>query len=409
MTEDPSAIVEVPAGLAVAAGAAPAVRWRRWVSARPGGEARRRVGTLGRRYVAGIRVITFAPIGLVAVLAADDPVMRGRVELWLLAFAGWSVAYVACVLCGRTTLVTVVDGLLLCGLGLATAMVTPTGWLESGRTWIRPFVTFAAVGYQYSTPWRVGLPMGLAACTAAAIAAVAGQGALGADSVVTVVWSNLIAVLGRVLFTLLNRAAARVDETLADAETARRKQEVAENVRADERSIGDALHDTAAATLLMVAVGQAGGLGTVLRERAQHDLDTLRDLRTGVHTGPVDLCRELRAHARRCAVTVTIHGPEELDVPAQVARALADAAGEALTNVARHAGTASARLHFEKVDGRVLVEIADEGRGFELDNVPTTGRGLGRCIVDRVEAVGGQASITSLVGKGTTVRLAWPA
>lgn len=373
------------------------------------GEAAQRVGRLGRGYVAGIRACTLVPIGTVAVLAADGPVMRERAVLGLLVLAGWSVVYVACVLRGRTGLVTVVDAILLCGLGLATGLVTPAGWLESGKTWIRPLATFAAVGYQYSTRWPVGLPAGLAVCTTAAAAAMAGQGPPGLDAVVTIVWSNAIAVLARVLITLLTRAAGRVDDTLADAEEARRDRAVAESVRADERAVGDALHDTAAATLLMVAVGQGGGIDGVLRRRAGHDLDTLRAMRTGARGGPVDLCRELRAHARRCAVPVTVDGPDQLDLPPTVARALADAAGEALTNVARHAQASSARLRFGTLDGRVVVEVEDDGRGFAVDRVPATRRGLGISVVDRVAAVGGRAGVDSRIGEGTTVWLRWPA
>jgi hypothetical protein len=185
------------------------------------GEAARRVALLGRRFAIGIRVVTLVPIASVAVLAADGPARTQAIVATLLT-AAWSVFYVAGVVRGRTTLVTVVDGAVLCALGVVGAVVTPLHWLESGKSWIRPFVTFAAVGYQYSTRWTVGLPVGVAVCSTAVVATnVAQLGWVGLDATVTTVWSNVIAILARVLFTLLCSAAARADAAVADVAEAR--------------------------------------------------------------------------------------------------------------------------------------------------------------------------------------------
>ena len=60
-------------------------------------------------------------ISVVAVLAAAnpaDPALRQRVLAAVLALAAWSAVYMAAVARGRTTLATVVDAAVLCGLGL---------------------------------------------------------------------------------------------------------------------------------------------------------------------------------------------------------------------------------------------------------------------------------------------------
>lgn len=371
------------------------------------GEAGRRIRSLGRRYAIAIRVITLVPISSVAVIAADGP-MRQRVVLVVGALIVWSAIYLVLVGRGWTTWASVVDGAVLCSLGLLTAQLTPTSWIESGKTWIRPFVTFAAVGHQYSTPWRVGLPVGVAVCATAALSAGTAQGGgLGLDAVITVVWSSLIAVLARVLFSLLTSAAARADAAISDAASARQEQLVGASVRIEERLITDSLHDTAATTLLTVAVGQADGLEDLLRRRAQNDLDTLRAMRAGIRCGTVDLSHELRAAVSLNALAVEMLGPDRLDVRFDVARALADATGEALANVARHADASFTRVRFGLRGTSVFVEICDDGVGFDPGQVPDTRRGLRGSIVERVAAVGGDTEITSAAGRGTTVILTW--
>ncbi len=374
------------------------------------GEAVVRVGSFGRRSAMGIRMITLVPSGAVAILAADSSAMRRFVVVAFVVLCVWSVVYAAQMRRGVTVWVTVVDAVLLGCLGAITTQMTPASWLMSNKTWLRPFTTFAAVAYQYSAPSRVGVPAGLAICTTVAIANSAAQhGPPGLDTVITAVWSNAVVLLARLLWTLLTRAAIRADVAFTEAEIARRRQLVAESVRADERLITDSLHDTAATTLLIVAVGQASGLGEVLRHRARHDLQTLRAMRAGPLAAPTDLSQELLVMTQRSAVTVSLSGPDQLDLPPDVARALADAAGEALTNVARHAGSLLAHIQFGIDDGTVFVEITDDGRGFDIALVPATRRGLRASVTDRMAAVGGASRIKSAVGMGTTVRLEWPA
>jgi signal transduction histidine kinase len=57
-------------------------------------------------------------------------------------------------------------------------------------------------------------------------------------------------------------------------------------------------------------------------------------------------------------------------------------------------------------DGGVL-EIDDDGRGFDLALIPRTGQGLGN-LRARAEGLGGQAEIDSVPGQGTRVRITIP-
>ena len=77
---------------------------------------------------------------------------------------------------------------------------------------------------------------------------------------------------------------------------------------------------------------------------------------------------------------------------------------EALTNVARYAGASEAEVKVRREDGRLLVQVRDNGHGGAQ---PDKGTGL-RGLTDRLAAVGGELSVVSLDGEGTIVRAEIP-
>jgi signal transduction histidine kinase len=95
-------------------------------------------------------------------------------------------------------------------------------------------------------------------------------------------------------------------------------------------------------------------------------------------------------------------------VPAPAADRIADCAAEALRNVARHAGTGAAELRVHDGNGQVVVEIIDQGRGFDARSVPPSRRGISESIHGRMAEIGGTAEISGAPGAGTTVTLRWP-
>jgi len=84
-------------------------------------------------------------------------------------------------------------------------------------------------------------------------------------------------------------------------------------------------------------------------------------------------------------------------------------AQEALSNAARHsgAGHVAVRLRRHGNDGEVELEVADDGRGFAFDE---SEGGLGIAgMRERALLIGGELTIESRPGRGTTVRLTVPA
>jgi signal transduction histidine kinase len=79
-------------------------------------------------------------------------------------------------------------------------------------------------------------------------------------------------------------------------------------------------------------------------------------------------------------------------------------AAEALTNVVRHAHAQRAVVRVDRPDGRLCVEIRDDGRGGAD---PTGGSGL-RGLSDRVVALDGSLEVESHPGRGTVVRAVIP-
>ena len=103
---------------------------------------------------------------------------------------------------------------------------------------------------------------------------------------------------------------------------------------------------------------------------------------------------------------------KNLNLPQEVARALVDAAAEALRNSLTHAAgpdrgpivrTASLR---SDADG-VTITVSDDGRGFDPERAPISRHGVSGSIIARMRDAQGQARIDSSPGAGTTVTLSW--
>ena len=100
--------------------------------------------------------------------------------------------------------------------------------------------------------------------------------------------------------------------------------------------------------------------------------------------------------------TATIQGIEPMDLDPERQLVLFRAAQEALANVARHAACQQVEVELTFDDERARLEVKDDGRGFDPEAVPAGHYGL-RNIHERVGKVGGEASIASEAGQGTTV------
>lgn len=81
---------------------------------------------------------------------------------------------------------------------------------------------------------------------------------------------------------------------------------------------------------------------------------------------------------------------------------------EGFANIARHARASHVWLSLWQQRDAMLIEIGDDGQGFDLAaSEKYAGMGLSN-VRERIEALGGTASIWSMAGKGTTLNLCIP-
>jgi signal transduction histidine kinase len=143
------------------------------------------------------------------------------------------------------------------------------------------------------------------------------------------------------------------------------------------------------------------------QEELAASLQELRELARGLH--PAELTawglgsalENLAARAHLPVATVdNINGRLDAGVEA----AAYYVASEALANTAKHAEASSARVTLTQTDGRVTVEVADDGiGGADAAN----GSGL-IGLADRVNALGGRLHVLSSAGAGTMIRAELP-
>jgi two-component system, NarL family, sensor histidine kinase DevS len=134
-----------------------------------------------------------------------------------------------------------------------------------------------------------------------------------------------------------------------------------------------------------------------LRPRHMHDENLMQGLQR--------LVNEFRANT---LVEVRLEGPPDglEKMPEAEAVALFHICQEALANIAKHARAHHVEVALWSVAGRALLEIRDDGRGFDVDKVKQTlGHGLSN-MQTRAHNAGGDIDISTEPNEGTVV-LAW--
>ncbi|PJJ55597.1 ATP-binding protein [Compostimonas suwonensis] len=192
--------------------------------------------------------------------------------------------------------------------------------------------------------------------------------------------------------------------------------------RQRERGRFEALiHDGIISTLLMAGRGGARPDPDVVAQAAQTaaQLETLRGATSRDEGAPVrldELVTRLARLARGSTVPIAFSARvarrlrEEVTVPRESASAIVDAAAEAVRNSLRHASprgaSVSRSIAVAYGERGLLVDVRDNGAGFDPPAVPAARLGIARSILGRMEAVpDGEATVTSRVGYGTLVTL----
>jgi len=230
----------------------------------------------------------------------------------------------------------------------------------------------------------------------------------------------------------LSRQELDLLTTIADqvgvaVERARLAERSIEHARADERSrIARDVHDTLAQELTAVGLHIEAALPHLeprsparppLRlalDAARQGLDEARQSIARLRRSPLDsrslaegiamLSRRFTAETGvRVRLDIAETGPLPPDVEAELFRI----AGEALTNIRKHANAREASVRVDVVRRRLRLVVADAGIGFRVRRARAAGFGLSG-IEDRARAIGGRAVIASAPGRGTTITVTVP-
>jgi signal transduction histidine kinase len=195
------------------------------------------------------------------------------------------------------------------------------------------------------------------------------------------------------IVTAADEARRRIERDLHDG-TQQRLVSLALAVRALEADVAPDASDLRSRLSSIV-----NGLNDAVME--------LQELSRGIHPAILTqggLAPALRTLARRSAVPVELDVTIDAKLPQPIEVATYYVASEALANAAKHARASRIDVSLTAPDGRLLLEIQDDGVGGAD---PSHGSGLVG-LTDRVEALGGSIRVESQLGDGTRITAELP-
>ncbi len=248
------------------------------------------------------------------------------------------------------------------------------------------------------------------------------------DEVLTTQLYMLVATL-----TALALGAAISDRQRAAMALAESRQRESERAAEERQRIARDLHDSVSQTLyslgLHAGIAQheiahdgatvSGRLSAAVHEVADLAQGALLEMRASIFelrgsaVAEQGLVAALAAHCTaqslRHDVRIDVAGPPErlpLDVP--VEELLFRIGQEAVTNAVKHSASDSVSVTVTEGPGQVILEVRDEGVGFDPDREYSGHLGLD-LLRSRAAEVGGRATIRSRPGEGTSVLVRVPA
>lgn len=218
-------------------------------------------------------------------------------------------------------------------------------------------------------------------------------------------------------------------------ENARRYEKVRYMAVMEERErLAREIHDNLAQTLSIVNL-QASHIDTLLENgetgQAQVFLAEMKTMVAEAHTDARDAIFSLRTGPKSMQEfiqmladylerfrrnydvnTRLLVAPNEsaMRMPAETAIQLTRIIQEALTNIRKHAAASNIRVRLEQQSNQLLIDIEDDGQGFDPAKLETTRNeqvGL-RVMRERTEDLGGQMHVATASGQGTSISVCIP-
>ncbi len=288
---------------------------------------------------------------------------------------------------------------------LALGMATHPADRTSSLNWMLPLTVGSCLGASMGLDRMEGAS--ISASLGASYAAITRESLITGSGKAAGAIANTLSypgffIVGSSIIRLVRRLARDVDDARLKA-VEQGARAAAQEARNHEHRL---LHDSALQTLEAMASYDLDP--NELRRQARKEAAALRRAIEGEgreSTGLVARLQELTEESAARGLKVELITIEVDDDPEPlVAEALCDAAREALTNAAKHAGVS--RVVMRAVSGRDGVELTvrDQGIGFDSSE-GKKGFGVENSIVERMASVGGRAEIFSAPGRGTRIAL----
>lgn len=236
-----------------------------------------------------------------------------------------------------------------------------------------------------------------------------------------------LVLLGAATVPLSARLARRIERENAERRALRRYGlTAAESARCvlARRLHHDIIPDLASAGLLVEAArtgstdaAEAHALLTEAHELLASEIGELRAILSDA-TPPsapslTDVLSRVVEHARSGhtgAPVATVHDESTSEPGPQCIAVVGEIAGELVRNAVRHAHASRLWLHVsEPVAGRLVIEVGDDGVGFDSrEALPVDGHIGLRLVADAARDHGGRIDVDSAVGRGTVITVTLP-
>ncbi|TLN26657.1 GAF domain-containing protein, partial [bacterium] len=225
----------------------------------------------------------------------------------------------------------------------------------------------------------------------------------------------------------INLAMTLADQASLAMANAQLRAQAEQNAVAAERSrLARDLHDAVTQTLFTTSL-IADVLPRIWErnpEEGRKRLEQVRQLTRGAlaemrtlllelrpasltETNLADLVRQLSlAFTGRTQIPVEVSVEGEFVLPPDVQVALYRIAQELLNNVAKHAQASKVSVRLSEMAGQVILRVCDDGKGFDLEGIPSGHMGLG-IISERAAAIGATLDVDSSPGSGTMAAIYW--
>lgn len=231
------------------------------------------------------------------------------------------------------------------------------------------------------------------------------------DSLYSFFFSTSVSLL--VMF--LRHRAAQVDSEFEALSAARLERAFLDVMQIERTKINSIVHDSVIASLDAAAEANSAAERSAAAKAANEAIvrlerEAARDPMAREKLSSQAFFESLKAAIERRStfVSVRVKSPVDLQIPFEVAVAMAESTFQALNNSLVHAQNAlNRKVALSSSRNSLKILIIDDGVGFRMSSVPKNRLGVRVAIFQRLESLGVKVNLQSSPGEGATWVFEW--